>query len=115
MTGIYTMRVLIDEDMHPDLYAELSKAKHPRARAEMLRRLASEFLKQQSSTHVPSEQGSTAQSQVRTPASEARQPRTTRQDDPKTIARPAPATPDGLSLPANMSSALVAGVGKYLS
>lgn len=115
MSSIYTMRVLIDEDIHPDLYAELSKAKHPRARAEMLRRLASQFLKQQGSTQVPSERGSTAQSQILASTSEARQTRTTRQDDPKAIATPSPAKPDGLSLSENRSSALVAGVGKYLT
>jgi hypothetical protein len=106
-----TIRVLIDDEVDPDLYAKLIEAKHPRARAAMLRRLAWEGLKQQGGTQVPSERGSTAQ----TAASEARQTRTTRKDDPKAIATPSlEKQSEGLRLSANMSNALVAGLGKYL-
>ncbi|WP_168788806.1 hypothetical protein [Paraburkholderia aromaticivorans] len=38
------MKVLIDEAEFPELHAKLSDARHPRARAEMLRRMASTYL-----------------------------------------------------------------------
>jgi hypothetical protein len=115
MSSLYTMRVLIDEETHPDLYAELSKARHPRARAEMLRRLASQFLKQQGGTQVPPARGNTEQGHVVTSTSEPRQRRTTGKDDPGPIGTSTPAKGDGLRLPANLSTALVAGAGKYLA
>jgi hypothetical protein len=115
MSRSYNMRILIEEDHYPDLYAKLSEAKHPRARAEMLRHMASLFLIQQGGTHVPSERGSAAQSQVPAAASEPGQTRTTRTDDPKAIATPSiEKQSEGLRLSANMSNALVAGLGKYL-
>jgi hypothetical protein len=102
------MRVLIEEDHYPDLYAKLSEAKHPRARAAMLRRLAWQGLIRQGGMQVSSERGSTAQSQA--------QARTTREDRPNTIATPSlEKHSDELRLSAYASSALIASWGKYLA
>lgn len=42
----YRMKVLISEDLHPELYRRLSEARHPRARSDLLRNLATMALMQ---------------------------------------------------------------------
>lgn len=111
------MKVLIDEDLYPDLYAKLSDARHSRARAEMLRRWASMYLKLESGEQVPAERRYPAQGHAKTPASRTNHTAPTSGEVLQNAIPPAPshAGPGGLSLPTNASNALVAGMGKYLS
>jgi hypothetical protein len=117
MSRAYTMKVLIDEDLYPDLYAKLSEARHSRARAEMLRRMASIYLKLENGEQVLAERRNTAQGHAQTPVSATSHTRTTKSEagQSATTAAPSPSGTGGLSLPANASNALVAGMGKYLS
>jgi hypothetical protein len=115
MSKVYNMRILIDEDHYPDLYARLSEARHPRARAEMLRHMASQFLVQQAGRKSPSAYFSPPQTAVMAPVSEPTQARAAKPANPPVTETVAPAESDGLRLSANRSSALVAGVGKYLT
>ncbi|MEW6342980.1 MAG: hypothetical protein AB1704_20155 [Pseudomonadota bacterium] len=111
------MKVLIDEDLYPDLYAKLSDARHSRARAEMLRRWASMYLKLENGEQVLAERRYPTQVHAQTPASGANHTAPTNSEVPQRAIPPAPsrAGAGGLSLPTNASNALVAGMGKYLS
>jgi hypothetical protein len=117
MSRAYTMKVLIDEDLYPDLYAKLSDARHSRARAEMLRRMASMYLKLENGEQVLSERCNTPQGHAQTSVSGTSPPLTTKREigQSATAAAPSSSGAGGLSLPANASNALVAGMGKYLS
>jgi len=117
MSRAYTMKDLIDEGLYPDLYAKLGDARHSRARAEMLRRMASMYLKLENGEQVLGERRNTAQAHAQAPVSGNNHTRTTNSELGQTIAAVAPPPPEAsaLSLPANASNALVAGMGKYLS
>jgi hypothetical protein len=70
MSSIYSMKIVIDQDCFPELYAELSKARHPRARAQLLRQLAYQSVKQKGGAHTPPMKGDTGQSPVEARASQ---------------------------------------------
>jgi hypothetical protein len=116
MSRAYTMKVLIDEDLYPDLYAKLSEARHSRARAEMLRRLASTCLKLENGQQPLGESRNAAQGHVPSPVSATSQPRTTKNElSHSGPAAAASTTASGLTLPTNASNAIVTGLRKYLA
>ena len=115
MSKVFKMRILIDADLYPDLYAKLNDAKHPRARAAMLRNMAVQFLGQQSGRHHQTEISNAAHGQVVAAATEQTQPNSTNKADSYAISTSTTAKPEGLRLSTNQSSVLVKGVGKYLS
>jgi hypothetical protein len=110
------MKVLIDEDLYPDLYAKLSEARHSRARAEMLRRLASTCLKLDNGQKPLGDHRDAAHGHAQSPVSGTSPPRTTKNEAGQSAAAASPSTTaSGLSLPANASNAIVTGMGKYLT
>lgn len=76
MPSIYSMKVLIDAAEFPELHAKLSEARHPRARAEMLRRLASTYLTERAriSHAAVTPTASVLQTPTTVPSDQARSP-----------------------------------------
>lgn len=106
MPSVYSMRVLIDEAEFPELHAKLTEARHPRARAAMLRRMASAHLIERASTgHVP----------VAAAATVMKASSTTPADQPRPTLPQAP--PDSRSeadTPNEIADRFVSNMGQFL-